>query len=61
MNLNGLCAGLGLLRVILTGQNPTLLPGTSLFAGHYPETVDDSRFLHRDIEAQADLLITGEE
>lgn len=56
-NLSGLCGRHGLLRVILMGQNPTLLPRrpeTSLFPAHCPETVDESRFLHRDIEAQAD-------
>lgn len=64
--LSGLCRRHGLLRVILMGQNPNLLrrPETSLFLAHSPETVDESRFLHRDIEAQADqqdLLITWEE
>lgn len=35
------------------GQNPRLLPGTSLFLGHCPETVDFPGF-YRDIEGQAD-------
>lgn len=35
------------------GPNPNLLPETNLFAAQCPETVDVSRFLHRDVEAQA--------